>query len=81
MDQKEIEHIFFEDGYRLAKHHLDKELDAPRLKSAIGDLYSSMDTLLEALLIVIRVVHVPSSSQAPVLLMKQGPLPAEFTFT
>jgi len=50
MDQKEIERIFYEDGYRLAKFHLDKKLDAFHLKSAIEELYQSIDKLLEAFL-------------------------------
>jgi len=50
MDQKEIDRIFYEDGYRLAKHHLDQKLDASHLKTAIAELYSSIDTLLEAFL-------------------------------
>jgi Fe-S-cluster containining protein len=50
MDKKEIDRIFYEDGYRLAKHHLDKKFDASHLKSAIEELYSSIDGLLEAFL-------------------------------
>ncbi len=50
MDQKEINRIFYDDGYRLAKHHIEKELSASRMKAAIHKLYQSVDGLLEAFL-------------------------------
>lgn len=50
MDQKEIDRIFYDDGYRLAKHHLDEKLGASQLKAAIEELYQSIDKLLEAFL-------------------------------
>ena len=48
MDQKEIDKIFYRDGYRLANSHLDQELSAVQLAEAIRALYSAIDELLEA---------------------------------
>ena len=50
MDQKEIGRIFYRDGYRLALHHLEKELSASNLGAAIGELFRAVDELLEAFL-------------------------------
>ena len=50
MDQKEIDRIFYRDGYRLANHHLEKGMTSTNLKEAIGQLYQSVDDLLEAFL-------------------------------
>jgi len=50
MDQKEIDRIFYRDGYRLAMQHLEHGLSVPRLKTAIGELYRAMDELLDAFL-------------------------------
>jgi Fe-S-cluster containining protein len=50
MDQKEIQKIFYRDGYRLAHAHLDQELSAVQLGEAISALYSAIDELLEAFL-------------------------------
>jgi len=50
MDQKEIGRIFYRDGYRLALHHLEKELSTSNLEAAIGELYQAVDELLEAFL-------------------------------
>lgn len=50
MDQKEIGRIFYRDGYRLALHHLEKELSSSNLEAAIGELYRAVDELLEAFL-------------------------------
>ena len=50
MDQKEIDRIFYRDGYRLALQHLEKELNVSNLKSAISGLYQAVDDLLEAFL-------------------------------
>lgn len=50
MDQKEIDRIFYKDGYRLALHHLEKELSSSKLEAAIGELYQAVDDLLEAFL-------------------------------
>ncbi len=50
MDQKEIDRIFYRDGYRLAHHHLDKGITTGKLKEAIGQLFQSVDDLLEAFL-------------------------------
>ena len=48
MDQKEIDKIFYRDGYRLASSYLDQELSAVQLSEAIRALYSAIDELLEA---------------------------------
>lgn len=50
MEQSEIRKIFYRDGYRLAREHLEQELSAPGLKSAIGELYRAVDGLLESFL-------------------------------
>ncbi|MCD4670467.1 MAG: hypothetical protein K8S14_08470, partial [Actinomycetia bacterium] len=50
MERKEIERIFYRDGYRLAHQHLDQEITAANLKMAIGQLYQAVDELLEAFL-------------------------------
>lgn len=50
MDQKEIDHIFYRDGYRLALHHLEKELSTSNLKAGIVELFRAVDELLEAFL-------------------------------
>ena len=50
MDQKEIDRIFYRDGYRLAHHHLEKDPNASNLKAAIGELFQALDDLLEAFL-------------------------------
>ena len=50
MDQKEIDRIFYRDGYRLALHHLERELSTSKLKTAIGELFRAVDDLLEAFL-------------------------------
>ena len=50
MDQKEIDRIFYRDGYRLALQHLEDELSVPRLKAAIGEVYRVVDDLLDAFL-------------------------------
>jgi len=50
MDQKEIDRIFYRDGYRLAMQHLESELSVPRLKTAISELYGAVDDLLVAFL-------------------------------
>jgi Fe-S-cluster containining protein len=48
MDQKEIDKIFYRDGYRLANSHLDQKLSAVQLAEAIRALYSAIDELLDA---------------------------------
>lgn len=50
MDQKEIDRIFYRDGYRLAHRYLDQELSAVQLGEAIRALYAAIDELLEAFL-------------------------------
>jgi Fe-S-cluster containining protein len=50
MDQKEIDRIFYRDGFRLAHHHLEKDISTSNLKVAIGELYQAVDDLLEAFL-------------------------------
>jgi Fe-S-cluster containining protein len=50
MDQKEIDKIFYRDGYRLAASYLDQELSPVQIREAIRALYETMDQLLEAFL-------------------------------
>jgi Fe-S-cluster containining protein len=50
MELKEIRRIFYRDGYRLAHQHLDKELSAAQLKTAVARLYQSVDELLDSFL-------------------------------
>jgi Fe-S-cluster containining protein len=51
MDYKEIDKIFYRDGYRLAAQFLDENLDPKNLKKAINHLYQVTDELLEAFLV------------------------------
>jgi len=50
MDPKEIKKIFYRDGYSLAHEHLGQEVNAANLKRAIGQLYQSVDQLLDSFL-------------------------------
>lgn len=50
MDQKEIDKIFYRDGYRMAQSYLDQELSSVQMGEAIKALYSAVDELLEAFL-------------------------------
>jgi len=50
MDQKEIDKIFYRDGYRMAQRYLDQELSSVQMGEAIRALYSAVDELLEAFL-------------------------------
>jgi len=50
MEYREIERIFYRDGYRLAHQHLGEGFDAAGLMTAIGELYTEVDGLLEAFL-------------------------------
>lgn len=50
MDQKEIDKIFYRDGYRLAGSYLEQELSQVQMTEAIRALYEAMDQLLEAFL-------------------------------
>jgi Fe-S-cluster containining protein len=50
MDPKEIRKIFYRDGYSLAHEHLGQQATAANLKRAIGQLYQSVDQLLDSFL-------------------------------
>lgn len=50
MESKEIRRIFYRDGYRLVHSHLGEGLTAPRLRTAISQLYRSMDDLIDSFL-------------------------------
>jgi Fe-S-cluster containining protein len=50
MDSKEIDRIFYRDGYRLASEHLEEEVTAGRLRAGIESLHRGMDDLLKAFL-------------------------------
>ena len=50
MDQKEIDRIFYRDGYRMAGRYLEAELSSVQMEEAIRALYAAMDELLEAFL-------------------------------
>ena len=50
MDPKEIDKIFYRDGYRMAQSYLDQELSSVQMGEAIKALYSAIDELLEAFL-------------------------------
>lgn len=50
MEQKEIDQIFYRDGFRIAMEHLEKELSAEQLRKAIAAMYAGMDSLIDALL-------------------------------
>ncbi|MEN8227497.1 MAG: YkgJ family cysteine cluster protein [Bacteroidota bacterium] len=50
MDYKEIERIFYRDGYRLAHQYLEEEVSAQNLTAGIRQLYDSVDELLDSFL-------------------------------
>lgn len=50
MDAKQINRIFYRDGYQLAHAHLSEGFSAAGIRAAVGQLYSSVDGLLEAFL-------------------------------
>jgi len=50
MDQKEIDQIFYRDGYRMAQRYLDQEISPVQMHQAIKALYAAMDELLDAFL-------------------------------
>ena len=50
MEQKEIDLIFYRDGYRMAQRYLDQELSPVQVGEAIKALYAGIDELLEAFL-------------------------------
>lgn len=50
MDQKEIDRIFYRDGYRMAARYLEEELGPVKMEEAIRGLYAAIDELLEAFL-------------------------------
>jgi Fe-S-cluster containining protein len=48
MEYRDIERIFYRDGYRLAHRHLEKGVVAELMSAAIRELYQAVDGLLEA---------------------------------
>lgn len=50
MDAKEINRIFYRDGYQLAHAHLQEGMVAEKLQQAIMQLYDAVDGLLESFL-------------------------------
>ncbi len=50
MDSKEIDRIFYRDGYRIASQHLGEQVTAPNLRAGIESLQRGVDDLLEAFL-------------------------------
>lgn len=50
MDSKEIDRIFYRDGYRIASQHLDEQVTAAKLQAGIESLQRGVDDLLEAFL-------------------------------
>lgn len=50
MDSKEIDRIFYRDGYRIASLHLGEQVTAPNLSAGIESLQRGVDDLLEAFL-------------------------------
>jgi Fe-S-cluster containining protein len=50
MEKKEIERIFYRDGFRLGLEHLEGGLGVETMKEAISALYEAVDSLLEAFL-------------------------------
>jgi Fe-S-cluster containining protein len=48
MDYSEIEKIFYSDGYRIAENHLHDGITGDKVKHAIGELYRSLDDLLDS---------------------------------
>ncbi|MGW8314124.1 MAG: YkgJ family cysteine cluster protein [Bacteroidales bacterium] len=50
MDAREINRIFYRDGYQLAHSHLQEGFTAENLMAAIGQLYDAVDGLLEVFL-------------------------------
>jgi hypothetical protein len=50
MDHKEVDRIFYRDGYRLANNSLESGITPANLIRTIGRLYISIEDLLEAFL-------------------------------
>jgi Fe-S-cluster containining protein len=50
MDYREIDRIFYRDGYRIAHQHMEGSLDGKGLIRAMAILYDSVDRLLESFL-------------------------------
>jgi Fe-S-cluster containining protein len=50
MDSKEIDRIFYRDGYRIASLHLEGQVTAPNLRAGIESLQRGVDDLLVAFL-------------------------------
>ncbi|MEN8201075.1 MAG: YkgJ family cysteine cluster protein [Bacteroidota bacterium] len=50
MDYKEIDRLFYRDGYRIAHQYLEKEISPSTLSSGIEQLYQGVNDLLEAFL-------------------------------
>jgi Fe-S-cluster containining protein len=51
METKEIDRIFFRDGYRLAHRYLETEVNGTAIREAVQNLYEAVDGLLEAFLL------------------------------
>ncbi len=50
MDYKEVDRIFYRDGYRLAHNSLNEGITSTKLIKAVGQLYISIEDLLESFL-------------------------------
>lgn len=50
MDYKEIDRLFYKDGYRIAHQYLGSEINSQALTAGIDKLYLEVDDLLEAFL-------------------------------
>jgi Fe-S-cluster containining protein len=50
MDSKEIDRIFYRDGYRIASQYLEEQVTAQNLVAGIETLHRGVDDLLEAFL-------------------------------
>lgn len=50
MDYKEIDRLFYRDGYRIAHQYLEKKITSQGLTSGIKKLHNEVDDLLEAFL-------------------------------
>jgi Fe-S-cluster containining protein len=50
MERKEMERLFYRDGYRVAHEELEQEINPENLKRAIAKLYRSVSELLDSFL-------------------------------
>jgi len=50
MDSKEIDRIFYRDGYRIANQHFETKITVPNLMAGIKSLHRGVDDLVEAFL-------------------------------